>query len=133
VEPGETAESVAGERTEEPGVPAHLAILFVLAMLWRFLYTPMALIAAAISQSFLKTLNPLIGVESIYKMGGAYWAAVAIYSVLVGLQWLAHLGLDAVPIAGSLVASFLDAFVYLASGAALGLAVFKKVAELGLD
>lgn len=121
------------EESAEERVPLYQRALWILALLWRFLYTPMALIAAAISQSFLKTLNPLIGVESILKMGSAYWAAASIYSVLVGLQWAAHLGLDGIPIAGSLVASFLDAYVYLATGCALGLAVFKKAAELGLD
>jgi hypothetical protein len=121
------------DESGEESVPVHLSLLWVLAMLWRFLYTPMALIAAAISQSFLKTLNPLIGIESIHKMGSDYWKAVAIYSVLVTIQWFAHLGLDLVPIAGSLVASFIDAWVMVASGCALGIAVFKRAAALGLD
>jgi hypothetical protein len=135
-EPGAAADAHALE-IEEPSagesVPVHLRILWVLAMLWRFLYTPMALIAAAISQGFLKTLNPLIGIESIHKMGSAYWIAAGIYGVLVTFQWFVHLGLDLVPLAGSLVASFLDAWVMVASGCALGLAVFKRAAALGLD
>src|SRR5262245_25627437 len=49
--------------------------LFGLAAIWHLFYMPMALIVAAISRAFFKTLNPLVGIDAIMKMGGAYWFA----------------------------------------------------------
>jgi hypothetical protein len=41
--------------------------------------------------------------------------------------------LSTIPIAGSLVKTFLSVYVHLSFGCALGLAVFKKAHELGLE
>jgi hypothetical protein len=139
-EPGEAASAAERERArmeeeayEEPGTPVHLKLAFVIAWLWQLLYMPMALIVAAISRGFVKTLNPLIGVEAIARMGSAYWVAAVFYSVLTAGEAILSRLLSIVPIAGSLVASFIGAYVALATGCALGLAVFKKAKELNLD
>lgn len=107
--------------------------LFGVAALWYLLYMPMALIVAAISRGFFKTLNPIIGVEAIVKMGGAYWFAAAIYFVLTLTQAIVTRLLGLIPIAGTMLGAFVAAYVSLATGCALGLAVFKKAKELNLD
>ncbi len=108
-------------------------VLFGVAGLWYLLYMPMALIVAAISRGFFKTLNPLIGIEAIAKMGGAYWFAAGIYFGLALLQLVLDRFLSLVPIAGTMISAFVGAYVWLATGCALGLAVFKRAKELNLD
>jgi hypothetical protein len=94
---------------------------------------PMALIVAAISRGFFKTLNPLIGLEAIAKMGAAYWFAAGIYFVLTLAQVSLERLLGLIPIAGALLGAFVAAYAWLTAGCALGLAVFKKARELNLD
>jgi len=110
---------------------AMLAI--VLAAIWLFVYTPVALTVAALSKSILSTLNPLIGIDTIKKMGGTYWQALAIYGGLVIGQIVMSWILRLIPFAGGLFASFIDAYAALAIGCTLGMAVFKKAVELGWD
>ena len=58
-----------------------MALLLILgALLWQFVYTPVALIVAAVSRSFFKTLNPVLGVDTIIRMGSVYWQALLIYA-----------------------------------------------------
>jgi hypothetical protein len=122
---------------EGPGsVAGPLAMLgIVVAALWMIVYMPVALTVAALSKSMLSTVNPVIGADTIKKMGSTYWQALAIYAAIVLVQWLAGWGLRLIPIpfAGSLAASFVDAYAALAIGCTLGMAVFKKAAELGWD
>jgi uncharacterized protein (DUF697 family) len=111
---------------------APLAMLgIVIAALWMIAYMPVALIVAALSKSILSTLNPVIGVDTIKKMGGSYWQALGVYLVLVATQFVLGLGLKLIPFAGGLVMGFVNAYAALAIGCTLGLAVFKKGAELG--
>jgi hypothetical protein len=111
-----------------------LALLgIVMAALWMLVYMPVALTVAALSKSILSTVNPLIGADTIKKMGGTYWQALALYSAIVFLQLLLGWGLRHIPVAGGLAAAFVDAYAALAVGCTLGMAVFKKGAELGWD
>jgi hypothetical protein len=111
-----------------------LALLgIVIAALWMIVYLPVALTVAALSKSILSTVNPLIGADTIKKMGGTYWQALAIYAAIVFVQLLVGWGLRHIPLAGGLAASFLDAYAALAIGCTLGMAVFKKAAVLGWD
>ena len=121
-------------RREGASMMAPLAMLgIVIAALWMIAYMPVALIVAALSKSILSTLNPVIGVDTIKKMGGSYWQALGVYLVLVATQFVLGLGLKLIPFAGGLVMGFVNAYAALAIGCALGLAVFKKGAELGWD
>jgi hypothetical protein len=121
------------QRPERGASPALGLLLFVVAALWHLFYMPMALIVAAISRGFFKTLNPLIGLEAIAKMGAAYWFAAGIYFVLTLAQVSLERLLGLIPIAGALLGAFVAAYAWLAAGCALGLAVFKKARELNLD
>ena len=108
-------------------------MLFGIAVLWKLVYTPAALTVAALSRGFFKTLNPVVGLDTIHKMGGIYWQALAIYSFFAGAEWLLGAALSFIPIAGGVVRSFVDAYAYLAIGCTLGFAVFKRGRELGWD
>jgi hypothetical protein len=108
-------------------------VLFGVALLWKIIYTPAALTVAALSRGFFKTLNPVVGLDTIHKMGEVYWQALLIYSFFAGAQWLLGVALSFIPIAGGIVRSLVDAYAYLAIGCTLGLAVFKKARELGWD
>ena len=88
---------------------------------------------AALSRSVLSTLNPMIAFDTIKKHGRVYWQAMLIYTVLAFGQWVLNFVLSFIPILGGIVASFVDAYAYLAIGCTLGLAVFKKAPELGWD
>ena len=125
------------EHEREASPPAAMAagafVLFGLALLWKLVYTPAALTVAALSRGFFKTLNPIVGLDTIHKMGGTYWQALLIYSFFAGAQWLLGAVLGSIPIAGGIVAAFVNAYAYLAVGCTLGLAVFKKARELGWD
>ena len=84
----------AREETEERAYQAAqkrrraLALaLFVVAGLWQLVYSPIALIVAGISQGFLQTLNPVVGVGAILKMERTYWHAAVIYTVLALARW----------------------------------------------
>jgi hypothetical protein len=78
-------------------------------------------------------LNPLVGIGVIVRMGGVYWEAAVIYSVVALAAWAASLPLALVPVAGLFLKAFVDAYAYLMIGCVLGLAVFKKARELDLE
>lgn len=108
-------------------------LLLIPAILWKVVYTPIALTVAALSRSVLSTWNPVLALDTIKRMGPVYWQAMLIYTVLAFSQWVLNFLLSFIPILGGLAASFVDAYVYLAIGCTLGLAVFKKAPELGWD
>jgi hypothetical protein len=105
----------------------------VMAALWMVAYMPVALTVAALSKSILSTLNPMIGVDTIKKMGSTYWQALGVYVAIVVAQTIAGFVLGFIPVAGGLALGFVNAYAALAIGCTLGLAVFKKGAELGWD
>jgi hypothetical protein len=121
------------EEFHEPGTPGWVFAAFVLAVLWKILYSPVALVAAAISRGFFATLNPLAGIGAILRMGGTYWSAMAIYSLIALVEVVLVTMLGMIPLAGRFLAAFVQSYAYLAIGCLLGFAVFKKAPELGLD
>jgi hypothetical protein len=118
---------------EEPGTPAWVFAAYLAAIAWKVLYSPVALVAAAISRGFLATLNPLAGIGAIVRMGGIYWSAMGVYTLIVVFETVAVGALGMIPIAGRFLGAFVQSYTYLAIGCLLGLAVFKKAPELGLD
>jgi hypothetical protein len=118
---------------EEPGIPRWVFVAYALAILWKIVYSPVALVAAAISRSFVATLNPLAGLGAIGRMGSIYWTAMAVYSAIALAETLLVGGLGLIPIAGRFLGAFVQSYTYLAIGCLLGFAVFKKAPELGLD
>jgi hypothetical protein len=118
---------------EESRTPAWVFAAYVAAVAWKLLYSPVALVAAAISRGFLATLNPLAGIGAIMRMGGIYWFAMGVYTLIVLVETFAVGALNMIPLAGRFLSAFVQSYTYLAIGCLLGLAVFKKAPELGLD
>lgn len=133
--PSSTPSDSGGEMPEEsdagPGVA--LFLLGLIALVWKVGYTPMALTVAGLSRSVWSTLNPAVGIDTIRRMDTVYWHAMGIYTVVAFTQWVLGAILSYIPILGGLIRSFVDAYAYLMIGCALGLAVFKKAPELGLE
>ena len=128
------AAAVAEEAAyEEPGVPAWVFLAFALAIVWKILYSPVALVAAAISRGFLSTLNPVAGIGAIRSMGATYWSAMGVYTAIAVVETALVAALGMIPLAGKFLGAFVQSYTYLAVGCLLGLAVFKKAPELGLD
>jgi hypothetical protein len=125
------AEAAAGLRLV--GLAATAIVLGGIALVWKVIYTPVALTVAGLSRSSLSTLNPAVGFDTIRRMGGVYWQAMGIYTVIAAVQWIVGALLGFIPLLGGLAASFVDAYAYLMIGCTLGLAVFKKAPELGLE
>jgi hypothetical protein len=131
--PDQREHTVERQAPDEPGVPAWVVGAFVLALLWKLLYSPVALVAAAISRSFVATLNPVAGLDAIRRMGGTYWSAMGVYTAIAAVEVVIVGALALIPLAGRFLAAFVQSYTYLATGCLLGFAVFKKARELGVD
>ena len=114
-------------------MPAWGWVLVAIAFVWNIVYAPVALTVAAISQSFLQTINPILGIDTIRRMGGVYWHAMGYYTAITAAQLLLGFGFELIPILGGVVRAFVDSWALLSIGCLLGRAVFKKAAVLGLD
>ena len=115
------------------GFPMYVTFLLILAFAWKLFYGPAALAVAGVSQSFLQTLNPLVGLDTIRRLGSVYWITMIIYSFVTITQTIVTLPLAAIPFVGSLIKAFIDCYAALVTGCALGLALQKKAPELGLE
>ena len=93
----------------------------------------MALTVAALSQSFVETLNPLVGLGTIQRMGAVYWSTLFFYADFAVAQSVVTATMGQVPILGGMVNAVVNAYAALAIGCTLGLAVFKRAPELGLE
>ena len=90
-------EEAAAALVQEPSLRASGVALLAVTFLWMLVYTPVALTVAALSHSYLSTLNPVIGIDVIRRMGATYWHAMAIYSVLAFAQWRSVTGSTTFP------------------------------------
>lgn len=112
---------------------AGVASLLVLSYLWRLLYSPVALIVAGVSRSVVQTLNPVVGFETVLRMGPIYAQAMTVYGAIALSQAILDFPLFFLPIAGGILSGFVDTYASLCIGCVLGLAVSKRAPELGLD
>ena len=130
---GDDPYSDAGVSAAAVGTGIGVLIAFPFAVLWALLYSPIALIAAAISQSFFATLNPVTGIDAIRRMGSIYWEAWLVYTGIVIVGGLLAGIVGIVPFLGSFLAAFVESYTFLCFGCLLGFAVFKRAKELGVD
>jgi hypothetical protein len=120
-----------------------LAVLFIAAIAWAIFYYPMALAVAGYTQSVGAVFNPMVGIDTIRRMGGTYFkafgmvlavqAAILIVGVLVSVI-TAPLAL---PFVGDVLAKFIDgtvAFYFnLVIACVLGLSLFKCADRLAIN
>ena len=120
-----------------------LGVLFLAGLGWAFFYYPMALAVAGYTQSFFSVINPLVGLDTIKRMGLTYFKAFAmvvavqvvalVVSVVIGIV-TAPFNL---PFVGNLPANFINGtatfYFNLVIACVLGLSLFKSADRLGIN
>lgn len=110
---------------------------------WAVFYYPMALTVAGYTQSFGSVVNPLVGLDTIRRMGVTYFKAFAmvilvqVIALVVGAIIYFVTSPLALPFMGNPVANFIDAiftfYFYLVIACILGLSLFKCADRLGIN
>ncbi len=120
-----------------------LGVLLLAGLSWAFFYYPMALAVAGYTQSFASVINPLVGLDTIKRMGLTYFKAFAmvvvvqiaagIVSVIIAIA-TAPFNL---PFVGNLPANFINGtatfYFNLVIACVLGLSLFKSADRLGIN
>jgi len=122
--------------------PVILVLLFLLSLLWGIFYGPMALSVAGYTEHFGSVINPLVGLDTIRRMGLTYIKA---FGMVILLQ-IAALVLSVIvaiitapltlPFIGNLFANFIDGsitfYFNLVIACVLGLSLHKCADRLGI-
>jgi hypothetical protein len=119
-----------------------IILLFLLAFVWAGFYYPMALAVAGYTGDFWATVNPLVGLDTIRRMGVVYVKAFLMYlcmlvlSVIVGGIIYMMTAPFNMPLVGNLPAKFLDGmvtfYINLVIAFILGLALYKCADKLDI-
>ncbi len=117
-------------------------LLFLIFLAWGVFYYPMALTVAGYTQSFGSVVNPLVGLDTIRRMGATYFKAfgmvllIQLMSGVVGIIVGIVTYPLALPFIGNLPAMFIDGSVTfyfnLVIACLLGLSLFKCADRLGI-
>ncbi len=124
------------------GAGVSIVLLLLLFTGWGVFYYPMALTVAGYTQSFGSVINPLVGLDTIRRMGLTYFKAFAMVIVVQVVSFIIG-GIIAVvtspltvPFMGNLLGNFIDAtftfYFYLVVACILGLSLFKCADRLGI-
>jgi hypothetical protein len=124
------------------GLPALLIPVLLLALAWAVFYYPMALSIAGYTEDFWSVVNPLVGLDTIRRMGATYFKAFGMYmavqSVGFVMSMIAYVVLAPfnLPLLGNLPAHFVDGIITfytsLVIACLLGLALYKSADKLGI-
>ena len=140
----EQSDPAAGLRTLLPYLSAGIAVvlLFLLGLAWAIFYYPMALAVAGYTQSFASVINPLVGLDTIRRMGSTYFKA---FGMVLSIQLVAGVVTVivamvtsplALPFFGNLPAKFIDGtitfYFNLVIACLLGLSLYKCADRLGI-
>ena len=117
-------------------------LLFLVLIAWGVFYSPMALTVAGYTQSLGSVLNPLVGLDTIRRMGVTYFKAfgmviiVQVIAFVVGVIVAIVTSPFTLPFMGNLVGNFINAtftfYFYLVIACILGLSLFKCADRLGI-
>ena len=120
-----------------------IVLLFLLALAWAIFYYPMALTVAGYTQSFASVINPLVGLDTIRRMGATYFKAfgmvllIQFVGLIVSVVVAAVTSPFALPFFGNLPARFIDgtiAFYFnLVIACLLGLSLYKCADRLDIN
>ena len=119
-----------------------IILLLIIALLWAIFYLPMALTIAGYTGSLTATINPLVGIDTMRRMGGVYFAAF-FFCLIVQIANLMLSGFIGyltkpfdLPLVGNLPAGFLIAvcsfYFSLVIAFLLGSALYKTADKLGI-
>lgn len=119
------------------------ALLFLLSIGWAIFYYPMALTVAGYTQSFGSVINPLIGLDTIRRMGLTYFKAFGMVLLIQVVGFIVSVSVAvitapfALPFFGNLPAMFIDGsltfYFNLVIACVLGLSLFKCADRLGIE
>jgi hypothetical protein len=125
------------------GAGISIAVLLLLFAGWGLFYYPMALTVAGYTQSFGSVINPLVGLDTIRRMGITYFKAFAMVLLVQFVAFAAGVVIAvitsplALPFMGNIVANFISAtfsfYFNLVVACILGLSLFKCADRLGLS
>jgi hypothetical protein len=120
-----------------------LILLVLAAVLWGIFYSPIALAIAGYTRSFFQTINPLVGIDTIKRMGGTYFAAFAFVLIVQIISFVLIIILAAIlspfdmPFFGNIPAKFagsiLSFYFALVVAFILGSALYKTSDRLGIQ
>jgi hypothetical protein len=123
--------------------PILIVLLLLVAIGWAIFYYPMALAVAGYTQTFTSVVNPLVGIDTIKRMGLTYFKAfglvlmIQIVGGIIGIIVAIILSPFALPFVGNLPAMFIDGsltfYFNLVIACLLGLSLFKCADSLGID
>ncbi|HXD30030.1 MAG TPA: DUF4013 domain-containing protein [Pyrinomonadaceae bacterium] len=124
-------------------LPILLAVLFLLSILWGIFYGPMALCVAGYTEHFGSVINPLVGLDTIRRMGLTYFKAFGMVIMLqiVGFVISVIVAIITAPFSmpffGNLPANFIDGsftfYFNLVIACVLGLSLHKCADRLGIE
>jgi hypothetical protein len=119
-----------------------IVLLLLLFIGWGVFYYPMALTVAGYTQSFGSVINPLVGLDTIRRMGTTYFKAFAMVIVVQIMAFVVGVIIAVItspltlPFMGNLVGNFINAtftfYFNLVVACVLGLSLFKCADRLGI-
>ena len=123
-------------------IAAPVFVIGVLALLWGLLYFPAACIVAGYSRSFVPTINPLVGLDTIRRLGATY-IKVLLMALLIAVMSVFLQGMIAkvlspfdMPRVGNVpataIGSFIAFYFWIVFFCVLGYALFKSADRLKL-
>jgi len=122
---------------------APLVVIGAIFFLWGLFYFPAACVVAGYTRSFASTINPLIGLDTIKRLGGTYAKilmmelALVLASLLFGTILGAILSPLDLPGFGNIPAKFVGSlfsfYLYVVFSCVLGYAIFKKSDDLQIQ
>ena len=120
-----------------------LAMLLLAGVAWAIFYYPMALAVAGYTQSVGAVINPMVGLDTIRRMGATYFKAFGMVlliqaaGLIVGGVISVITAPLALPFFGNLPGTFIDAtiafYINLVIACLLGLSLFKCGDRLGIN
>ena len=124
------------------------AVLVMLAALWFIFYYPMALLVAGYTGGFLATLNPIMGLATMVRLGFDYAKAYGMYVIVLVGYWIVYATLGVIGPAFKMGGTIVEAIGYLVQymlqgalyffasmviAAVLGLLLYKRQDVVGVD
>jgi hypothetical protein len=139
----ESSEAISNYVSRILTMGAVLLPFFLLSVLWGFFYYPMALTVAGYTEQFSAVMNPLVGLDTIKRMGLTYFKAFGMVILIQIVGGIAGLILQIIflpfnlPMMGNLPAKFVNGgvtfYLYLVIACVLGLALHKSADRLDIN
>lgn len=124
------------------GLAAPLVVIGFITFIWGLIFFPASCAVAGYSRSFVATINPLIGLDTIKRLGVDYIKILAmgfvllVFSLVVGVILGAIFTAFDMPLVGNIPATALGAiftfYLMAVFSCILGYALFKSADKLGL-